>query len=60
MGSRFSDVDWFCDRCDSYLNNQVGFNDRKYIWQCSECNHKNSISSANIYESKEDFYNKNR
>lgn len=55
MENRFSDVDWFCDRCDSHLNNQVGFDDNKYIWQCTECNHKNSISSTNIYESKVDF-----
>lgn len=55
MGSRFPDVDWFCDRCDSHLNNQVDFDDNKYIWQCTECDHKNSISSVNIYESKEDF-----
>lgn len=57
MVSRFANIDWFCD---SYLKNQVEFDDRKYIWQCTECDHKNSISSANIYDSKEDFYNKNR
>ena len=57
MVSRFANIDWFCD---SYLKNQVGFDDRKYIWQYTECDHKNSISSANIYESKEDFDIKNR
>lgn len=57
MVSRFANIDWFCD---SYLKNQVEFDDRKYIWQCTECDHKNSISSANIYDSKEDIHNKNR
>lgn len=37
MVSRFANIDWFCD---SYLKNQVGFDDKKYIWQCTQCNHK--------------------
>lgn len=55
MFDRFFDVDWYCDRCNSCLNDQEDFDDHKYIWECSECGHKNSISSANIYESEEDF-----
>ena len=50
MGERFPDVDWFCDRCDAHLNNQDNFNDHKYIWPCTECGFKNSISSANIID----------
>ena len=48
MEIRFPDVDWFCDNCDAYLNNQRGFDDRKYIWKCRNCGYKNSISAANI------------
>ena len=48
MEVRFPDVDWFCDNCDSYLNNQRGFDDRKYIWKCRKCGYKNSISATNI------------
>ncbi len=59
MSGRFPDIDWYCDRCNSYLNNQTGFDDSKYIWPCTECGHKNSISSNNIYESEDDFRNKN-
>lgn len=48
MEIRFPDVDWFCDNCDAYLNNQRNFDDRKYIWKCKKCGYKNSISAANI------------
>jgi hypothetical protein len=50
MGDRFPGIEWYCDSCDEYLNNQAGFDDHKYIWQCTECGYKNSISSANIIE----------
>ena len=40
MSERFPDIDWYCDRCNAYLNSQSGFNDHKYIWECSECGHK--------------------
>ena len=56
MGERFPDIDWFCDRCDTCLNNQLGFDDHKYTWKCTECGFKNSISKDNIYESPEDFH----
>ena len=46
----------WCDRCDAYLNDQDGFDDHHYVWRCTECGHKNSISADNIYESKEDFF----
>lgn len=55
MGERFPDVDWFCDRCNASLNIQSNFDDNKYVWQCTECGHKNSISSTNIYDSQEDY-----
>lgn len=54
--SRFPDVDWFCDRCDTHLNSQSGFDDNKYTWKCEECGHKNSISRDNIFESPEDYF----
>lgn len=55
MSERFRDVDWFCDRCDTHLNGQPGFDDNKYIWKCTDCGHKNSISRDNIFDSKEDY-----
>ena len=57
MSERFPDIDWYCDRCNAYLNSQSGFNDHNYTHSCEECGHKNSISRSNIYESEEDFRN---
>lgn len=56
MGQRFPDIDWYCDRCSGYLNDQAGFDDSKYTWKCDECGHKNSISRDNIYDSHEDLH----
>ena len=58
MDERFPNVDWWCDRCTVHLNSQSSFDDNKYIWQCTECGHKNSISSTNIYGSQEDYWKK--
>ena len=55
MSKRFPNIDWWCDHCGAYLNAQDGFDDHKYIWKCTECGYKNSISSANIFEA-DDFY----
>ncbi|MDE7229592.1 MAG: Sec23/Sec24 zinc finger-containing protein [Oscillospiraceae bacterium] len=60
MSERFPDVDWWCDRCGAYLNNQDGFDDHNYTHKCTECGHKNSISKDNIYESHEDFWGQGR
>ena len=57
MGARFPEVDWSCDRCNAYLNVQPGFDDHHYVWKCTECGHKNSISADSIYESEEEFRN---
>lgn len=57
MSERFPGIDWFCDRCGASLDTQPGFDDHKYIWRCMECGHKNSISSTNIYDSHEDYWN---
>lgn len=55
MSERFPGIDWYCDRCNVYLNDQPGFDDHHYVWKCTECGHKNSISADDIYESEEDF-----
>lgn len=46
-----------CERCNAYLNEQQGFNDYHYVWECTECGHKNSISFDDIHELEEDFKN---
>ena len=45
MSERFPGIEWFCDRCNACLSNQNGFDDHRYVWKCTECGHKNSISS---------------
>jgi len=45
---RFPNIDWYCDNCNALLNNQKGFDDHKYIWKCTGCGYKNSISWSNI------------
>lgn len=48
MSERFPDIDWYCDKCGAYLNYQDGFDDNKYLWKCTECGFKSSISKDNI------------
>lgn len=53
MAERFPGIDWYCDRCNALLNAQPGFDDHHYVWECTECGYKNSISSDNIVSDKE-------
>lgn len=46
---RFPGIEWFCDHCNACLNCQRGFDDHHYVWKCTECGYKNSISSDNIF-----------
>ena len=56
MSERFPGIDWWCDRCGAYLNEQYNFNDHNHTQKCTQCSHKNSISQDNIYESDVDFF----
>lgn len=47
---KFPGIVWNCDQCGAYLSNQVGFDDNKRTWKCTECGYKNSISASNIRE----------
>lgn len=59
MGERFPGIDWWCDLCGAYLNDQIGFDDHKYTWKCTECGYKNSISRDNIFQSLADCQEEN-
>ena len=48
MTERFPDIDWWCDGCGAYLNDQDGFDDHKYLWKCTKCGFKSSIFKDNI------------
>ena len=52
---RFPGIDWYCDRCGHFLNSQDGFTDHKYIWKCTYCGYKNSISRTNIIDLAEEY-----
>ena len=55
MAERFPDVDWYCDKCGTYLNDQSGLNDHKYLWKYTKCGFKSSIFKDNIrWEEAED------
>jgi hypothetical protein len=55
MTERFPDIDWWCDGCGAYLNDQDGFDDHKYLWKCTQCGFKSSLSKDNIrWEDDED------
>lgn len=33
MTDKFPDVDWYCDNCSDYLNDQDRFDSLKYLWK---------------------------
>ena len=41
-------IDWYCDKCNVYLNNQSGFNTISGTWICEECGHENSVTVNNV------------
>ena len=45
---RFPEYDWYCARCKDCLSDQPEFDDNKFIWKCTNCGHKNSISKDNL------------
>lgn len=47
---KYPDIDWYCDKCNSFLNDQKGFSDHRKTWKCLECGFKNEISAKNIRE----------
>ena len=41
-------VFWFCDECDSYLNNQEGFDAHASKHICQNCGYENDTTDANM------------
>lgn len=44
------EVFWFCDKCETFMNTQPGFNSNDGHWVCSECGFDNDVTPANIDE----------
>ena len=40
-------IDWYCDNCNAYMNNQAGFNRIGGWWTCTECGTHNDVSLGN-------------
>lgn len=57
MGERFPNIEWYCDKCNAYLNNQAGFDDNYDEWRCTKCGHKNTISEDEIDYDGLDYMN---
>ncbi len=50
-----SEIDWYCDNCNAYLNIQTGFNANCGSWECEECGYENLIDESEIiWEEDED------
>ena len=39
---------WFCDKCESFLNIQPGFNVKEGVWKCLKCGFINNVIAENI------------
>ena len=42
------DIDWFCDNCEAYMNEQPGFCISDDTWICTECGFENDVSESNL------------
>ena len=49
------DITWYCDGCNSILNEQDGFNTDNETWTCTECGFINDVTPNNVYDSEEDY-----
>ena len=39
---------WFCDKCETFMNIQSGFNTKKGKWTCTECGFENNTTKKDI------------
>lgn len=52
-------IDWYCDDCGTYLNNQSGFNTISGTWKCKDCGFENDVSDNNILSGAEEEFVRN-
>lgn len=48
MGLKDLDIDWYCDKCDSCLNDQSGFSTSGGTWICKNCGYPNDVTYGNV------------
>lgn len=47
-----SDYDWYCDECNTLLNDHSGFDDVTSTWECDDCGYENDIGPDYFRKSK--------
>ncbi len=57
LEKQFPGIEWYCDGCNAYLNDQEGFDDYLPEWICSNCGYSNRLEIEEIYETREDARN---
>ena len=45
-----TEVFWFCDSCDAFLNVQPGFNTNDGQWKCQQCGYENDVSPYSVFD----------
>lgn len=48
-------IDWYCDQCGEYMNNQVGFTTSSGSWTCTTCKYNNNVTNENIIWNNEEI-----
>ena len=46
----YSNIDWYCDNCGIYLNDQPGFDENQGTFNCPVCGHRNNLSDDEIID----------
>lgn len=46
---------WYCDKCDAYLNDQPGFSVSSGSWTCTECGCSNDVTENNILDEDDGY-----
>lgn len=55
LDKRFPGIEWYCDECEAYLNEQEGFDDHFPYWECKKCGYHNRLEIDEIYENDGNF-----
>lgn len=55
LDKRFPGIEWYCDSCEAYLNEQEGFDDHLPYWKCKKCGYHNRLEIDEIYENDGNF-----
>ena len=47
--AKVEDIDWYCDKCNTYLNIQTNFDLYADSWTCTNCGYENSLTKDNVF-----------